>query len=77
MTITANSDFNWRCYIEHFQEEGAPQSGSLRDRCFFTAYETNIIVPLKSLVKALNMELLLSLEYINIRHFKKISVGND
>jgi hypothetical protein len=49
MTITANSDFNWRCYIEHFQEEGAPQSGTLRDRCFFTAYETNIIVPLKSL----------------------------
>ncbi|AKE62962.1 hypothetical protein MYAER_0602 [Microcystis aeruginosa NIES-2549] len=40
---------NWRCYIEHFQEEGAPQSGSLRYRCFFTAYETNIIVPLKSL----------------------------
>ncbi|GCA86509.1 hypothetical protein MiHa_04503 [Microcystis aeruginosa NIES-2522] len=25
MTITANSDFNWRCYIEHFQEEGLSQ----------------------------------------------------
>ena len=39
--ITANSDLNWRCYIEHFQKKGG--------RWFFTAYETNIIFPLKSL----------------------------
>ena len=36
-------------YIEHFQKEGAPQSGSLRDRWLFTAYESDRIIHLNSL----------------------------
>jgi Uma2 family endonuclease len=38
-----------KCYIEHFQKEGAPQSESLRDRWLFTAYETDTIIHLNSL----------------------------
>lgn len=38
-----------RCYIEQFQKEGAPQSGSLRDRWLFTPYESDGMLNLKSL----------------------------
>ncbi|CAO5063798.1 Putative restriction endonuclease domain-containing protein [Microcystis aeruginosa] len=38
-----------KCYIEHFQKEGAPQSGSLRDRWLFTPYESDGMINLKSL----------------------------
>ena len=38
-----------KCYIEHFQKEGAPQSGSLPDRWLFTPYESDGMINLKSL----------------------------
>ncbi|CCI04047.1 Uma2 family endonuclease [Microcystis aeruginosa] len=38
-----------KCYIEHFQKEGAPQSGSMRDRWLFRAYESDTIIHLNFL----------------------------
>jgi Uma2 family endonuclease len=38
-----------KCYIEHFQKEGAPQSGYMRDRWLFRAYESDTIIHLNFL----------------------------
>jgi Uma2 family endonuclease len=38
-----------KCYIEHFQKEGAPQSGYPRDRWLFRTYESDTIIHLNSL----------------------------